>query len=311
MIKRAESEIPMSVVIATKGRPAECAVLVKWLQRQSLQPVVVALVGKDAEDLPDIYGRPEFPVVKLYSEIAGLTSQRNVGLEWLLAQGHLQNEQGGVVFFDDDFRPADDWLECAAEIFRVHQEIVGLTGWVLADGIKGPGLTDDNAETFISGQQKALPHWTNQPDMFEVRSGYGCNMAFRSVAARELRFDEALPLYGWQEDTDFTGQTAPFGKTVIARRCRGVHLGSKRGRTSGVRLGYSQISNPLRIAGRGNMERSRALRFVMRALAANVFNTLRLRRDVDYFGRLRGNMIAVWDLVRRRCQPARILELKS
>lgn len=308
---KTDNLVPVSIVIATKGRAEECAILLQWLQRQTHQPVAVTLIGVETRDLPVISGKPGFAVARLLSESAGSTFQRNVGLDWLAAHEYLGDDRGFVVFMDDDFRPADDWIACAAEAFLANSDIVGLTGWVLGDGVKGAGLSDDDAGAFIEGHLKAEPHWTNQADMFEVQSGYGCNMAFRSSAARDLRFDEALPLYGWQEDTDYTGQTTGLGKTVIARRCRGVHLGSKRGRTSGVRFGYSQIANPLRIANRGNMNRRRALKFVFRALAANVVNTVRRRPDVDYFGRLRGNMIAVGDLLRRRCRPARILELES
>ncbi|MGH1422597.1 MAG: glycosyltransferase family 2 protein [Hyphomonas sp.] len=306
-----DNSVPVSVVVATKGRAAECAVLLRWLQRQTYQPVAVTLIGVETRDLPVIDGKMDFAVARLLSESAGSTFQRNVGLDWLLTHEYLADDRGFVIFMDDDFRPADDWIECAVEAFGSHPDVVGLTGWVLADGVKGEGLSDADAKAFVEGRLKAEPHWTNQTDMFEILSGYGCNMAFRSTAARELRFDEALPLYGWQEDTDYTGQAVRFGRMVIARRCRGVHLGSKRGRTSGVRFGYSQIANPLRIADRGNMNRKRALKFVCRALAGNVVNTLRRRPDVDYFGRLRGNMIAVGDLLRRRCRPARILELDA
>lgn len=306
-----ENPVPVSIVIATKGRAEECAILLQWLQRQTYQPAAVTLIGVETRDLPPMDGEPGFAVARLLSPSAGSTFQRNVGLDWLVAHEYLNDERGFAIFMDDDFRPANDWIACAVETFAAHKEVVGLTGWVLGDGVKGAGLSDDEAGAFIEGTLKAEPHWTNQADLHQVQSGYGCNMAFRSIAARELRFDEALPLYGWQEDTDYTGQSNRLGKTVIARRCRGVHLGSKRARTSGVRFGYSQIANPLRIADRGNMGRKRALKFVARALAANIVNTVRRRPDVDYSGRLRGNMIAVSDLLRRRCRPARILELES
>ena len=72
------------------------------------------------------------------------------------------------------------------------------------------------------------------------------------VLAHGLRFDENLPLYGWLEDIDFARSIAPYGRVVKSMLLRGVHLGVKRGRTSGVKLGYSQIANPLYMLEKGH-----------------------------------------------------------
>jgi GT2 family glycosyltransferase len=61
----------------------------------------------------------------------------------------------------------------------------------------------------------------------------------------DVMFDERLPLYGWQEDVDLSRRLAAFGTVVKVPAARGVHLSVKLGRNSGVRLGYSQIANPL------------------------------------------------------------------
>ena len=71
------------------------------------------------------------------------------------------------------------------------------------------------------------------------------------VLAHGLRFDDNLPLYGWLEDIDFARSIAPYGRVVKSMLLRGVHLGVKRGRTSGVKLGYSQIANPLYMLRKG------------------------------------------------------------
>lgn len=304
-----------SVVVASKGRADECATLLDWLARQTVPPDAVLIIGVSEEDLPTISPQKmsafPFLVELLLCERAGSTFQRNVGLDWLAQRFNGLGDGDFVVFMDDDFRPASDWIEAADRTFRQHADIVGLTGWVLADGVKGSGLSDDEAKAFISGTVPPQRHWSDCPDLHELSSAYGCNMAFRASAALACRFDEALPLYGWQEDTDFTGQTRSMGKTVLARNCRGVHLGSKRSRTSGIRFGYSQIANPIRIAGRGNMTWRRALRFTVRACCANLLFSIRGRHNVDYFGRLRGNLTALKDIGLRRCQPARILDLEG
>uniref|UniRef100_UPI00195349D0 glycosyltransferase family 2 protein n=1 Tax=Escherichia coli TaxID=562 RepID=UPI00195349D0 len=67
--------------------------------------------------------------------------------------------------------------------------------------------------------------------------GYGCNMTVRLsvIHAHGIRFDEDLPLYAWLEDVDLSRRMAPYGRIVGSATMRGVHLGSKRGRSSGIR----------------------------------------------------------------------------
>ena len=55
-------------------------------------------------------------------------------------------------------------------------------------------------------------------------------MAIRMSAAQGMRFDENLPLYGWQEDIDFTRRLGRHGRQVSTGAVTGVHLGGH-GRT--------------------------------------------------------------------------------
>ena len=71
--------------------------------------------------------------------------------------------------------------------------------------------------------------------MREIRGAYGCNMAFRTAEIGSVRFDERLPLYGWQEDLDFCGALRSSGRIVKTDIVWGVHLGTKRGKGSEVR----------------------------------------------------------------------------
>jgi GT2 family glycosyltransferase len=131
-------------------------------------------------------------------------------------------------FFDDDFLPSRYWLENLRLLFASRADIVGVTGAVLADGIKAAGLTWDEAARLVEdadqGPEKTARFIKND------YSPYGCNMAFRRSAIGELRFDERLVLYGWQEDTDFGARIAKHGCCVFSNALWGVHLGSKNGR---------------------------------------------------------------------------------
>src|SRR6202040_3955084 len=95
---------------------------------------------------------------------------------------------------------------------------------------------------------------------FDCYGTYGCNMAFRlkPIVSHNVVFDDNLPLYGWQEDIDFSRRVLPYGRIVRSKSLRGVHLGIKLGRTSGVRFGYSQIANPIYLTRKGTMSRKHA-----------------------------------------------------
>jgi GT2 family glycosyltransferase len=136
-------------------------------------------------------------------------------------------------------------------------------------------------------------------------------MAFRLEAIRrhDIRFDEKLPLYGWQEDIDFSRRVAPYGQIVKARQLQGVHLGTKRGRTSGVRLGYSQIANPIYLIRKGSLSWKHAKMLMWRNLAANFARSIYPEPWIDRRGRLKGNFLALRDLVVGHLSPDRIMNL--
>jgi hypothetical protein len=70
-------------------------------------------------------------------------------------------------------------------------------------------------------------------------------MSIRTSLAGELRFDERLVLYGWQEDSDFTCQLRSRGRVVGVNAIRGVHLGlkSEGSAASGSAIRRSPISS--------------------------------------------------------------------
>ena len=304
-----EDQLAPVVVIATRGRPCETEKLLSVLSYQNKLPSCVAVVGVSLTDLPRSNGQFPFPTIFLLSEKAGLTAQRNQGVLELQRNSYLNHPDHFVVFFDDDFRPRATWLQEASNAFAREPRLAGLTGQVLADGVKGGHLAEGEAENILLGRAKPQRHWSSGDLPRLVDSLYGCNMAVRADVASSCRFDEELPLYGWQEDCDYTGQVRRLGEARIVPFCQGVHLGVKSARSSGLRLGYSQVANPLHIAARKNMRVTRMLRFILKALVANVAKTLLRRKAEDYRGRLKGNALALVDLMHRRCSPGRILEL--
>ena len=287
----------ITVGIPTVGRaPILCDTLIE-LARQERRADRVIVCGSHASDLE---GASEaYPGLVLLESPPGLPRQRNALID-------AAPEADLLLFLDDDFLPDAGYLAAVEQHMARHPDVVVTTGLVLADGIGGPGLSAAEGRAVLLGAgpvgNKARP----------VFSGYGCNMAVRLTPMRthELRFDERLPLYGWQEDVDLSRRLAAFGEVVQLDAARGVHLGVKRGRGSGVRLGYSQVANPLYLAGkRCGYPPGRAIQHILRNLAMNITRAGWPEPYVDRRGRLRGNLLALGDMLRGRMAPERILEL--
>ena len=81
------------------------------------------------------------------------------------------------------------------------------------------------------------------------------------------------------------------------------------GRTSWVRFGYSQVANTVYLARKGTMRRARAWRLSVPPVVANLVFSLLPQSLIDRRGRLKGNLLALWDLARGRLDPRRILSL--
>jgi hypothetical protein len=119
-----------------------------------------------------------------------------------------------------------------------------------------------------------------------------------------------LPLYGWQEDIDFSRQFLRRGRLVRSGEIVGVHRGVKEGRTSGVRFGYSQVINPIYLRRKGTMRWQHAYELVWRNVTANLLMALRPEPWIDRRGRVKGNALAFWDVARGVVDPERMLQVR-
>jgi GT2 family glycosyltransferase len=304
------------VIIATKGRAVETATLFDFLYQQEARPDAVYVVGAESADLPQVAGHPlhaHTRIKLMLSKAPGLTVQRNVGVAQLLRDLDDENmrEPWFAAFFDDDFRPHRAWLAKCAALFSEAPGVIGMTGQVLADGVRNKGISEADALKYLRGEFTRQQHWASGDERRLLNSAYGCNMAFVERVIRTCKFDEALPLYGWQEDQDYTSQALKLGlgEFLYEPACIGVHLGVKGGRISGVRFGYSQIANPIFLMKKNTMERRKAYRFITRHLLSNVYHSLRRDPVFDYRGRLKGNVLAFVDFVRGSSHPQRILDI--
>lgn len=287
------------VIIVTADRRAVLGQALAHLEGQTRRPDLVVVSAPDATHV-DEAAVTTYPLRYVFGA-SGCTAQRNRALD----SEHARDAEI-FVFFDDDFVPAAEYLERAEAALARHPDWTVMTGHVLADGIKGPGLSFQQAGDILSGAPDGEPE---RHEHVAPAGAYGCNMVFRAADIAEDRFDERLPLYGWQEDTDFSRRVARGRPIVRLHGLRGVHLGVKRGRVSGVRFGYSQIVNPLYLVRKGTGTGRWAARLIVRNVLANVALSLRPEPHVDRIGRLKGNLIAAGHLMRGRCDPEFIMRL--
>ena len=295
------NRLTIAIGIATRGRPAILRETLADLAAQTYPPQGVLVAYCEPEDIGELPA--QFPAVEFIRGTLGSCAQRNhllraAGTRWDL-----------ILFMDDDFYLHREYLERIEKVFRSRPEVQGVTGRVVADGAVGPGFTTEYGRARIAaiGAVPALADRAPIP----VFNTYGCNMAFRlrTIVEHGVRFDENLPAYAWYEDIDFSRRLMPYGTLVEVPGAQGVHLGVKVGRTSGKRLGYSQVANPIYLARKGSYTWTRASGSIVKRLASNLLHSIAPEPYLDRRGRALGNFLALRELLSGRLRPDRILEM--
>ncbi len=288
----------IGIIVATKGRPRAVTELLRFLEAQTLAPSVVLISATSAEDIESGH-TTSLPVEYMFGE-AGSSCQRNRALDRLADGFDL------VVFFDDDFAPASTWLENCAQFFLTRADVVGISGALIRDGIKSDEITWEEALQLLRENPPLAPEDCTVSDSIDL---YGCNMAFRWSAVRDLRFDEKLVLYGWMEDKDYSRLAGRNGRLVIDNTLVGVHRGIRSGRVSGKRYGYSQVVNPWYLHRKGTMTAGEAWSNILKALVVNGSKAVWPEKHIDRLGRFWGNLIGASLLLRGTCSPEKAAEL--
>ena len=300
MLNILSDKLNIAVGIATSGRREVLARTIGILAEQTRLPdrLVICPVKDTDVDTTSLARFPK-PSSVIRGPI-GLPAQRNA----IVAN---VTDADVIAFFDDDFFIEAHYLERLEGIFLKYADIVGVNGTLISDGAQGPGLSVEEGLELLRSYSDV-----RQNSLTDLIGLYGCNMAFRMKPIRDhgITFDEMLPLYGWQEDIDFSVRIRAYGRNVRSLGLLGVHLGVKSGRTSGVRFGYSQIINPVYLARKGSMSWRHAAKLMSRNIAANFGRSLSPEPWIDRRGRLKGNILAMSDIARGRIAPKRILDLK-
>ncbi|MBY5987889.1 family 2 glycosyl transferase [Roseovarius atlanticus] len=298
-----QSEARVAIIVASKGRSDVLQGLVPFINRQTLKPAKLVFAVTSPADADFDLETLLDPAIsgEVVISAAGACKQRNRALD------RLGDDIDFCVFYDDDFYPSRHALSELVRGFEFHEDVDGITGTLVADGINGPGLSPQEAAAMLSDWDTAFHPDAHAPPRIvrDTLGLYGCNMAIRSRAAHGLRFDEVLPAYGWQEDVDF-GARLP-GRCVQIENFTGVHLGTKAGRESrGELLGYSQVVNLHYLWRKGTITAGHALNLVLRNMVANHVKALRPEPWIDRAGRMRGNWRGLCDVLLGRAAPGRI-----
>ena len=290
----------IAVGVATSGRKAILACMIDRLAAQTRRPDHLFLSPATDEDIDmERLRSAPFPV-SIVSSPKGSCPQRNAIID-------AAADMDALTFFDDDFFPAANYLAEMEALLEADEEIVVATGHVLSDGIRGPGLSVEEADRIIKEDATPDP----APAIEPTHNAYGCNMTFRlqPILAHRVYFDEELPLYAWQEDVDLCRRLRAHGKIVRFNRLRGVHLGVKFGRTSGLRFGYSQIANPLYLVKKRSVSLKWALKLMGGNVASNIVGSIKPPPYIDRRGRLRGNLVALRHLLSGSLDPKYITNM--
>ena len=291
------SQSPVVVILASAGRPALLAHVIDDLSKQTADFTLVLSVPDDAS-LPPADSIPDGTLI---ARARGLAAQRNAGLD-------LVPEAEFVFFFDDDAVVRTDYLEHGLQFFRDHPDVNGMTGRVLLDGATGAEVPRGAAEEAIDESSKVADTGRWQPS----QTLYGCNFGFRPSGSGGERFDARLSLYSWLEDHDFARRLMRHGHLAKVEDCVIVHMGTKSGgRTAHKRLGYSQMMNPMYLHHTGSFPLGLAVRETVFRVGKNGVRSVAGPEKQWRRERLRGNLMALGDLLRGRFTPERIVELRE
>lgn len=299
------TELRLAVIACSVGRPECLKILTRRLHLQTRPAERILFVVPSLADVGGTEGKAmlEAQGCEVVLSEKGLPRQRNAGLDALGCDADI------VCFFDDDFLPARDALEKMRMAFAQWPKASGMTGHLIKDGIHGPGVSPEEAEALLARwEAEQAPQAAARIIHRGLEGLYGCNMVIRMADIGAIRFDERLPLYGWQEDIDFAAQLP--GERIKTDAFAGVHLGIKSGReTAGKRLGYSQVANTWYLWRKGTMSARFAGKLAFRNIVANHLKMARPEPWIDRRSRAAGNRLALWEILLGRARPERILTL--
>lgn len=247
-------------------------ILIKCFQHISKQirlpdEIIVADSSPDANETQEIL-RKEVPEIWKQCKINYIVAPKGISLQRNIVLDNLNTD---ILFYlDDDTLISPDYIEKIMEVYEAdHKNRLG--------GIQGNSTEGRGKE---SGEKKARfrlpnPHQIIQwlrinyaggfypeeyykplpiPDGLEkfhlspVRTLYGCVMSFRSIYAKQFRFNELFKFYSFLEDFDFSYKIGRNHPLVKCENAYALHVGSLGGRLDPSLIHYLYLINIAYIA---------------------------------------------------------------
>jgi len=294
--------VKTAIIIATKDRPEILRETLQSIRRQTWPAAHVFLSVTSLKDAP----ADSSPAgVTILVGPRGGSAQRNTAIRQVPLDVHY------TAFFDDDMELHPSYLENAVSFLERNSDVVAMSGTLLADG----NTSREAARALV--EQDAT--WTREPSLRDRGPHhvlYACNAVIRSGPLRQTLFDENLPLYSYGEDYELSLRLKKFGKVGRLSNAVGVHLQTQAARVSGKRYGYAMVANNWYFIKKGVCHLAAPwsyVRFflviVLKRLYINLRDGLSGRLQRDPWGQLRGNLLALVDIICGRSSPSRILEL--
>jgi GT2 family glycosyltransferase len=255
----------ISVIVATKDRYDDLKNLLNSIIEQTLLPNELLIVDSGASSHG--YQLEGINVKYIPTARQGLTVQRNIGIK------NLNESTDVIFFFDDDLILDRNYIQMLVHIFDEDVEclIGGLNGYTLQDG-------------------KRMNKKNDKYELVAESSLYGCNMAYRAEAIKNIWFDEKLALYGWMEDWDFSVRVGKNYKLFRCSQAYCYHMQSPSGRIDGKKLGYMQIANRYYLRKKHGLYTIRDILLFAKHLASNLLRSYKR----SYFDRFCGNLTAIY-----------------
>lgn len=303
----------LSVVICSVKRSSVLHETVLSVMKNSVLPTRLLLcVVEESDVLQETRDLDRLEVI--FCPNTGLTVQRN----YAISRCEL-SEDSVICFLDDDVELHPDYFMTLIRLFEQRKDLVGVSAHALINGNVGR----DQATELLKKVSCRPANEISVRTKGKLWPAHGCNMAFRSTLFDKELFDEDLPLYSFAEDLDISIRAARHG--IVGKIDEGlplVHLEVKVGRVSEFRRGYSMVANNLHFLKKGISDRGVLLGYLRLLLVIIVKESLvdfakgvgewatqSRNGDFDYWGRIKGRIVATFDIPLGKCHPSRILEL--
>jgi glycosyltransferase involved in cell wall biosynthesis len=239
----------VSIIIATRDRPAELRRLLKTLETQTVKPRQVVVV--DSSNSPQGSIVREFPKLALEYlpfPTASASRQRNFGVD------KLDRKTGVVGFLDDDTLLEPDALRRVLSFLSTSSPRLAGASLNMANHpslawrpLKHLGLAErlglycpEPGAVVPSGFQTMIGHVVRDMRVQWLPSGA---VFWKRAVLDEFRFDGWFADYSYLEDLDLSYRIGKKYDLAVVAGAKYHHLPSPRGRVSRFRFGQKEVLN--------------------------------------------------------------------